>query len=306
MHAKPDLRVFLEWMIARSGSVITDVTRIKCMAESQSDRTKIEIHTPNDDLVDIETPWVDHLGDNRYRLMNLPFFAYGLSLGDVVRALPTGDGDLPVFQHVVNKSGRRLLRSRFKDTDGIDCHIEHFAQLGCLCEPILGDAVGIDVPADVPLGVIAAYLLEHAINWEFADPAYPQLYRSRKSRKYDPLHIDPSQRDGIYEGYYCSYSMGMDTGNGNLQRLGPVAIRVAFCMLIHVPKDFLWFSDANGVTFQFTKTSDDEFWCEFPDEERNGSMGTQITIDRLDAILRNLPEDLSELQNELELEFVGW
>ena len=25
MHAKPDLRVFLEWMIACSGSVITDV-----------------------------------------------------------------------------------------------------------------------------------------------------------------------------------------------------------------------------------------------------------------------------------------
>ena len=25
MHTKPDLRVFLKWMIARSGSVITDV-----------------------------------------------------------------------------------------------------------------------------------------------------------------------------------------------------------------------------------------------------------------------------------------
>ena len=25
MHAKPDLRVFLKWMIADSGSVITDV-----------------------------------------------------------------------------------------------------------------------------------------------------------------------------------------------------------------------------------------------------------------------------------------
>ena len=25
MHAKPDLRVFLKWMITRSGSVITDV-----------------------------------------------------------------------------------------------------------------------------------------------------------------------------------------------------------------------------------------------------------------------------------------
>ena len=29
MHAKPDLRVFLKWMIADSGSVITDVMRLK-------------------------------------------------------------------------------------------------------------------------------------------------------------------------------------------------------------------------------------------------------------------------------------
>ena len=29
MHAKPDLRVFLKWLIARSGSVITDVIRLK-------------------------------------------------------------------------------------------------------------------------------------------------------------------------------------------------------------------------------------------------------------------------------------
>ena len=31
MHAKPDLRVFLKWVIARSGSVITDVIRLECM-----------------------------------------------------------------------------------------------------------------------------------------------------------------------------------------------------------------------------------------------------------------------------------
>ena len=29
MHAKPDLRVFLKWMIAHSGSVITDVMSLK-------------------------------------------------------------------------------------------------------------------------------------------------------------------------------------------------------------------------------------------------------------------------------------
>ena len=31
MHAKPDLRVFLKWMIASSGSVITDVMSLKTM-----------------------------------------------------------------------------------------------------------------------------------------------------------------------------------------------------------------------------------------------------------------------------------
>ena len=29
MHTKPDLRVFWKWMIARSGSVITDVMRLE-------------------------------------------------------------------------------------------------------------------------------------------------------------------------------------------------------------------------------------------------------------------------------------
>ena len=32
MHAKPDLRVFLKWMIAGSGSVITDVIWLQIMA----------------------------------------------------------------------------------------------------------------------------------------------------------------------------------------------------------------------------------------------------------------------------------
>ena len=31
MHTKPDLRVFLKWMINRSGSVITDVMSLKCI-----------------------------------------------------------------------------------------------------------------------------------------------------------------------------------------------------------------------------------------------------------------------------------
>ena len=41
MHAKPDLRVFLKWMIARSGSVITDVISLKNLHTKRNAMTKI-------------------------------------------------------------------------------------------------------------------------------------------------------------------------------------------------------------------------------------------------------------------------
>ena len=42
MHAKPDLRVFLKWMIIRSGSVITDVIPLKKMDDQTLIRSDLE------------------------------------------------------------------------------------------------------------------------------------------------------------------------------------------------------------------------------------------------------------------------
>jgi hypothetical protein len=41
MHAKPDLRVFLKWMIAGSGSVITDVIRFTKQLLQYHERRKV-------------------------------------------------------------------------------------------------------------------------------------------------------------------------------------------------------------------------------------------------------------------------
>ena len=41
MHAKPDLRVFLKWMIAGSGSVITDVIQHQFEAYERSTKTTV-------------------------------------------------------------------------------------------------------------------------------------------------------------------------------------------------------------------------------------------------------------------------
>ena len=43
MHAKPDLRVVLEWMIARSGSVITDVIALTGNLEERVNSKSIHI-----------------------------------------------------------------------------------------------------------------------------------------------------------------------------------------------------------------------------------------------------------------------
>src|SRR5687768_9315146 len=58
---------------------------------------------------DVETLWADELGDDRYRLDNLTWYAYGLSLGDIVHATRNESGML-VFQRVVEKSGNRTMR----------------------------------------------------------------------------------------------------------------------------------------------------------------------------------------------------
>ena len=48
MHAKPDLRVFLKWMIAGSGSVITDVIRLNPkLSDTNMDTFQFLIPTEN-------------------------------------------------------------------------------------------------------------------------------------------------------------------------------------------------------------------------------------------------------------------
>ena len=65
MHAKPDLRVFLKWMITRSGSVITDVIRLRGYDQIR------------------ETHRLDCLLGIRYRVLGLQCFVYWVLLWDV-------------------------------------------------------------------------------------------------------------------------------------------------------------------------------------------------------------------------------
>jgi hypothetical protein len=80
------------------------------MADAAHVKLEIRVESDDDDEVYVETPWAIPVGRNRYKLDNCPFYAYGVSWGDVVEAAPQSNGVFPLFIRVLEKSGHRTVR----------------------------------------------------------------------------------------------------------------------------------------------------------------------------------------------------
>jgi hypothetical protein len=129
---------------------------------------------PTDDSV-----WAEPLGSERYRVESCPFFAYGLSRDDVIRAAGASEGGPPVLEDVLEKGGHRTLRLALADEVGLRDHqvqrlLERLIELGCTHELLRPSLVAIDLPASADLGQVTAILHEAAqagsLAWEWADP----------------------------------------------------------------------------------------------------------------------------------------
>ena len=66
-----------------------------------------------EDFFDSETVWSKPLGDNLYRIENIPEFIEELNLHDVVRCQENPD-ELPTIVEIVCQSGNRTLRLEFR------------------------------------------------------------------------------------------------------------------------------------------------------------------------------------------------
>jgi hypothetical protein len=131
-----------------------------------------------DDDGDAETPWAVSLGGNLYRIDNTPFFAYRISAGDVVEALPESDGFL-FFERVVRKSGHRTVRVMLRDSAEVEpgpTLLADIKRLGCTYEGAFNKLICIDVPPNVSLDAVAEHLMEMRLEWEYADPKYEDLF----------------------------------------------------------------------------------------------------------------------------------
>jgi hypothetical protein len=130
--------------------------------------------------VNVETLWAFALGGARYRLDNIPFYAYSVSIGDVVLApIDPGDGR-PAFASVLEKSGNRTVRVLFdvpaESGNATDELLRSLVAMGCEYEGASQRYVAINIPPVVELAAVRDFLVDNALTWEHADPSYSELY----------------------------------------------------------------------------------------------------------------------------------
>jgi len=82
---------------------------------SEEQLCKVHVDLPNHWAIGGESLWATELGNDLYRLENVPFHAYGLNFLDVVRATPDSDDTIPEIREVVEPSGRKTVRVMFED-----------------------------------------------------------------------------------------------------------------------------------------------------------------------------------------------
>jgi hypothetical protein len=109
-----------------------------------------------------ETLWAARVGDNLYRLMNIPLYAYGYAEGDVVRCESRQDG-WPEVVGVEHASGNLTVRICFA-RDAEQSRVQHVTNelksVGCQIEQAGNGILGVTVPPtmEVPFSQMVNYL----------------------------------------------------------------------------------------------------------------------------------------------------
>lgn len=94
-----------------------------------------------------ETLWASHLGGNKYKIENVPFYVKGVSFGDIVN-VSENNGEL-VFQSMATKSGHSTYRIILMPESTTELFQEYWRPMqviGCTYEKASDNLYSIDVP----------------------------------------------------------------------------------------------------------------------------------------------------------------
>ncbi len=130
--------------------------------------------------VEVETPWAEPLGYNRYRLENSPFYAYGVSWQYVVEATVEDKIGFSVFRKVVAKSGHRTVWVMYdppaRNGNVSQPTLDGIVALGCNYEGANPSFIAVDIPPETNLPSVYEFLNSKDPQWEHADPTHAELY----------------------------------------------------------------------------------------------------------------------------------
>jgi hypothetical protein len=153
--------------------------RMTLSQEMMSGRTKIrfDLEPGNEQGYEAEHLWAESVGPEEFRILNSPFFAFGISLDDIVRAEKMGDSY--VFRNVVRRSGHSTYRlflqgnRTIADKDFTDRWHE-IAKEGCTFENANGSLVTVDCPTKTDVSAVYELLKrgEDEGIWAFEEGHY--------------------------------------------------------------------------------------------------------------------------------------
>lgn len=109
---------------------------------------------------DTEQIWARKISDDHFEICCIPFFAYDLALGDVVRTEPLG-GRQFVVAEVTQPSGRYVFRVWFgSSVDSQDLVVRSLESLGALLEWSSANLLAVDARDQAHAQEVANFLQE--------------------------------------------------------------------------------------------------------------------------------------------------
>lgn len=129
------------------------------MSETPDNMTKVCIDLPNHWWLKGESFWAKPLGNRLYELQNVPFCAYGLNFGDIVRAVAASPDRKPEITQVVERSGNQTVRVSFLiDREKQAPCIDRLQALGAEVERANATFVALNVPPGVDIEALREHL----------------------------------------------------------------------------------------------------------------------------------------------------
>lgn len=136
-----------------------------------SELVKVVFDLQDEDVASAEGIWAQPVQKGNFKLKNIPALAYGVNLGDVIRA-ERRDDDCYHFVRVVRRSGHRTFRVAPKDkTERLDLLRQVVHASGGQIERSGESYFAIDLPPNITDSSLISLLEqgETAGDWEFEE-----------------------------------------------------------------------------------------------------------------------------------------